>query len=158
MTIPRLSLLILAVILSCKSDKAKAVKPIEINFTKEAELVFIHEKDTIAPLDIELAESEYEQQTGLMHRDAMDMNQGMLFVYEDEKQRPNFYMKNTEMALDLIYINSNYQIIEIHKNAKPFDETPINANQPAQYVLEVNAGFVEKYNISDRFKVSFHKL
>lgn len=154
----RLSFIIcFAIILSCKNEKARTVKPIVINFTKEAELTFIKGKDSITSLDIELAESEYEQQTGLMHRKNMDMNQGMLFVYKDEKPRPNFYMKNTKIALDLIYINSDFQVVEINKNAIPFDEKPINANKPAKYVLEVNSGFVEKYKITDSLMVSFKK-
>lgn len=159
MIIQRLSLaFVLMVFIACKNDKAKTVKPIEISFTKEAELFFLKDNDTLVQLDIELAEDDYEQQTGLMHRNSMPINQGMLFVYEDERPRPNFYMKNTEIALDLIYINSNYQIVEINKEAQPFDETPIKANQPAKYVLEVNAGFVEKYGISDSLVVSFQKI
>lgn len=159
MTIRRLSLVFLiTVILACKNDNAKTVKPIEISFTKEAKFFFLKDNDTLVKLDIELAEDDYEQQTGLMHRNSMEMNQGMLFIYKDERPRPNFYMKNTEIALDLIYINSDYQIVEINKNAQPFDETPINANQPAKYVLEVNAGFVEKYSISDSLIVSFQKI
>ena len=159
MTIQRLSLVfLLTVFLACKNDKAKTVKPIEISFTKEAELFFLKDNDTLVQLDIELAEDDYEQQTGLMHRNSMAMNQGMLFIYKDERPRPNFYMKNTEIALDLIYINSDYQIVEINKNAHPFDETPIKANQPAKYVLEVNAGFVEKYSISDSLVISFQKI
>lgn len=144
--------------LSCKEDKKNEVKPIEISFTKEVELVFYSENDTLVKLDIELAESDYEQQTGLMHRSSMEMNQGMLFIYEDERPRPTFYMKNTQIPLDLIYINAKHEVVEINKNAKPYDENPIRAKEPAQYVLEVNAGFVDKFNITDSLKINFKKL
>lgn len=155
----KLSVLLVFVLLcSCKQDKKNSVKPIEISFNKEAELVFLNDNDTIVNLDIELAKSEYEQQTGLMHRSEMAMHQGMLFVYDDERPRPTFYMKNTKLALDLIYINANKQVVEINKNAKPFDETPIKAEQPAKYVLEVNAGFADKYKISDSLQVNFKIL
>jgi len=149
---------ILFLILACKNEKPKTVKPIEITFKKEAEVYFLKHKDTIKTIDVELAQSDYEQQTGLMHRSTMEMNQGMLFIYQDERPRPTFYMKNTQIPLDLIYINADKQIVEINKNAKPYDENPIRAEQPAQYVLEVNAGFVEQYSISDSLKVSFQKL
>lgn len=143
---------------SCQNKTKKSVEPIAISFTKEAELAFISETDTIVTLDIELAESDYEQQTGLMHRSRMEKNQGMLFIYEDERPRPTFYMKNTQIALDLIYINKDMQVVEINKNTKPYDETPIRATQPAQYVLEVNAGFSDRYNISDSVSVYFKRL
>ncbi|RRO18834.1 DUF192 domain-containing protein [Flavobacteriaceae bacterium 14752] len=148
-------LILLFLVLACKKDKTKTVKPIEIIFEKEAELYFIQGEDTIKTIDLELAESDYEQQTGLMHRASMEMNQGMLFIYQDERPRPTFYMKNTQIPLDLIYINADKKIVEINKNAKPYDENSIQAEQPAQYVLEVNAGFVEKFKINDSLKVDF---
>ena len=143
---------------ACKNEQTNTVKPIEINFNKEAEFVFIKGNDTLVNLDVELAESDYEHQTGLMHRDSMNLKQGMLFIYKDERPRPTFYMKNTQIPLDLIYINSDHQVVEINKNAKPYDENPIGAKQPAQYVLEVNAGFANQFNITDSLRVSFRKL
>jgi len=151
-------MILMLLCLACKSDKPKTVKPIEISFKKEADLVFLKDKDTLVNLNIELAESDYEQQTGLMHRSSMEMLQGMLFIYKDERPRPTFYMKNTQIPLDLIYINADFEVVEINKNAQPYDENPIRANQLAQYVLEVNSGFVEKYNITDSLIVSFNKL
>lgn len=148
-------ILCFSILLSCKSDNKHNVKPITIEFEKEGELFFLKNKDTLVNINIELAKTDYEQQTGLMHRDDMQMTQGMLFIYEDERPRPNFYMKNTKMALDLIYINANKEVVEINRNAIPYDETPIRAQQPAKYVLEVKAGFADKYNISDSLKVEF---
>jgi len=143
---------------SCQNKSNSKVKPIEISFTKEADLAFLKGKDTIVNLDIELAETDYEKQTGLMHRPSMKMTQGMLFMYEDERPRPSFYMKNTQIALDLIYINEKLEVVEINKNTKPYDETPIRATQPAKYVLEVNAGFADQYSISDSVSIQFKRL
>jgi uncharacterized membrane protein (UPF0127 family) len=143
--------------ISCKSDKNQTVKPISIEFEKEGELLFLTDTDTIIKLDIEFAQTDYEQQTGLMHREDMEMTQGMLFIYEDEQPRPAFYMKNTKMALDLIYINSDFRVVEINRDTKPYNESPIGAQQPAQYVLEVNAGFADKYKITDSLKIDFKK-
>jgi len=158
--IKRLVVIVVAfiVLVSCQSNTKSSVKPIEISFTKEADLVFLNGNDTIVGLDIELAETDYEQQTGLMHRSSMDMTQGMLFIYEDERPRPSFYMKNTQIALDLIYINTDMRVVEINRNTKPYDETPIRANQPAKYVLEVKAGFVDKYSITDSISINFKRL
>ncbi len=151
-------LLICFLTLACNSEKKKSVKPITIEFTKEGELFFMKENDTITIIDIEYARTDYEQQTGLMHREDMKMNQGMLFVYEDERPRPTFYMKNTKIALDLIYINAEKRVVEINRNAKPLDETSIRAQQPAQYVLEVKAGFADQFQISDSVTVDFNSL
>ena len=153
-----IGVLVLSVLASCQSKTKNPVKPIEISFTKEANLAFIRQNDTLVELDVELAESDYEQQTGLMHRPSMEMNQGMLFVYDDERPRPSFYMKNTQISLDLIYINKAMKVVEINTNTKPYDETPIRANQPAKYVLEVNAGFSKRYKITDSVTVLFKKL
>lgn len=146
---------LILIVFSCKTEEKKTVKPIKISFKKEGELFFIKNTDTLKQIDIELAESDYEQQTGLMHRDNMKMNQGMLFIYEDERPRPNFYMKNTKIPLDLIYINSNYNVVEINRNAKPLDESPIRAQKPAKYVLEVKAGFAEMFNITDSISIYY---
>ena len=146
------------VFIACNSEKKKNVKPITIEFTKEGELFFMKKKDTITVINIEYARTNYEQQTGLMHRDDMGMDQGMLFVYKDERPRPTFYMKNTKIALDLIYINAEKRVVEINRNAKPFDESTIDARQPAQYVLEVKAGFADKYGISDSVVVDFNNI
>lgn len=148
-------ILVLILLGSCKSDKNQSVKPISIKFKKEGELFFLDKNDTLVLIDIELAETDYEQQTGLMHRDDMEMTQGMLFIYEDERPRPSFYMKNTKIPLDLIYISEKKKVVEINRNAKPFDETPIRAQQPAQYVLEVKAGFADQYQITDSLTVNF---
>lgn len=152
----QLSIIVVLILLgSCKSDKNQSVKPISIKFKKEGELFFLDKNDTLVLIDIELAETDYEQQTGLMHRDDMEMTQGMLFIYEDERPRPSFYMKNTKIPLDLIYISEKKKVVEINRNAKPFDETPIRAQQPAQYVLEVKAGFADQYQITDSLTVNF---
>ncbi len=137
-------------LVSCKEDaKNKEIHTAEISFTKEADLYILNsEKDTLKHLEIELAEDAYEQQTGLMHRPSMKENRGMLFVYPDERPRPNFYMKNTAIDLDLIYINANHKIVDFNKNAQAFKENSLPSEAPAKYVLEVNADSAEKWKLS----------
>ncbi|XMO85283.1 DUF192 domain-containing protein [Algibacter sp. AS12] len=134
-------------LLSCKEDK-KVIKQTEISFTKEGELSIIKASDSTAiKLDIEIADTDFDIQTGLMYRNSMANNQGMLFIFDDEKER-FFYMKNTKIPLDLIYINANKAIVSVQKNAKPFDESSLPSNAPAKYVLEVNAGLVDVWGIA----------
>lgn len=131
---------------ACKDDK-NVVTQTEITFKKEGELKIIKKDSTTVTLDIEIANTEFETQTGLMYRDVMAKNQGMLFIFNDETER-YFYMKNTKIPLDIIYINANKTIVSFQKNAKPMDETSLPSNLPAKYVLEVNAGLVDIWGIS----------
>ncbi|ALJ06249.1 hypothetical protein APS56_14375 [Pseudalgibacter alginicilyticus] len=140
---------------SCRQE-SKTIKQTEVTFKKEADLT-IYKSNTdsiIKKLDIELAETDYDIQTGLMYRDTMKENQGMLFIFEDETER-FFYMKNTRFSLDLIYINANKKIVSFQKNAKPFDEASLPSNAPAKYVLEINAGMVDAWKVSVGDDINF---
>jgi len=141
--------------MSCKKEK-KEIKQVEVSFKKEGELT-IYKTATdsiIKKLDIEIADSDYEIQTGLMYRSSMKSNQGMLFVFPDVRPR-SFYMKNTQFPLDLIFIDNKNTIVSLQKNAKPFDESPLPSNLPAKYVLELNAGLVDKWGINVGDRVSY---
>ncbi len=142
---------------SCKEDK-KAIKQTEVAFTKEGELTLYKTTTDSAKviLDIEIADNEYETQTGLMYRSSMKNNQGMLFVFDDVSER-SFYMKNTKIPLDLIFINGFNTIVSFQKNAKPFDESSLPSNAPAKYVLEINAGLVDTWNLSVGDSISYTK-
>ena len=144
-----LSIALTSAVFSCK-DKTNQQKSItkEVSFTKEGELTLKKaETDSIiATLDIEIADDEYQTQTGLMYRNGMLDSQGMLFVFEDSRPR-SFYMKNTEFSIDIIYINSDKEIVSIQKNAKPYDPTSLPSEGAAQYVLEVNAGLSDTWEL-----------
>lgn len=139
----------------CKEEK-KEVKQTEIKFTKEGELTVFKADSTQIHLDIEIADTEFDRETGLMYRDAMKQKQGMLFIFDDVKER-YFYMKNTRISLDLIYIGDNNKIVSFQKNAKPFDESSLPSNVPAKYVLEVNAGLADKWQLAVNDSISFTK-
>jgi len=141
--------------MSCKKEK-KEIKQVEVSFKKEGELT-IYKTATdsiIKKLDIEIADSDYEIQTGLMYRSSMKSNQGMLFIFPDVRPR-SFYMKNTQFPLDLIFIDNKKTIVSLQENAKPFDESPLPSNLPAKYVLELNAGLVDKWGINVGDRISY---
>lgn len=150
-----LALLITMNISSCKKDK-KTIKPTEVTFTKEGELTLFKTTadSSKVVIDIEIADNEYETQTGLMYRNSMENNQGMLFVFDDVTER-SFYMKNTKIPLDLIFIDEDKTIVSFQKNAKPFDENSLPSNAPAKYVLEVNAGLVDTWELSVGDKIQY---
>ncbi len=133
---------------SCKEKKETKVLTKEVTFTKEGSLRLkkATNDSIVAQLNIEIANDAYQTETGLMYRKSMNTNQGMLFIFEEERPR-SFYMKNTEFALDIIYINSSKKVVNVQKNAKPFDPTSLPSEGPILYVLEVNAGLSDQWNL-----------
>jgi uncharacterized membrane protein (UPF0127 family) len=144
-------------IYSCKENK-KVIKQTEVTFTKEGELTLFKTStdSTKVTIDIEIADNDYEIQTGLMYRKSMKNNQGMLFVFDDVRER-SFYMKNTQFSLDLIFISDTKTIVSFQKNAKPFDESSLPSYAPAKYVLEVNAGLVKAWGLTVGDSVSYNQ-
>ena len=140
---------------SCKDEK-KVIKQTEVSFKKEGELTIFKSDSTQITLDIEIADTDFDIQTGLMYRNAMEKNQGMLFVFDDAQPR-SFYMKNTQISLDLIFINENKTIVSFQKNAKPFDESALPSNAPAKYVLEVNGGLANEWAVSIGDSINFNQ-
>ena len=135
--------------LSCKEvNKNIPVTTTTVSFTKEGELQIkkASSDSIIADLNIEIADDDYSTQTGLMYRNNMENNQGMLFVFPDSEYR-NFYMKNTKISLDIIYISEDKRIVSIQENAMPMDETSLPSEAPAKYVLEVNSGLSKIWSL-----------
>jgi hypothetical protein len=117
-------------------------------FKKEGELTFVDSTgNPTVKIDIEIADNDYERQLGLMNRESMDEMQGMLFIFPEEKFQ-SFWMMNTLFSLDILFINSQKEIVTIHKNTKPLSELSYPSSKPAVYVLEVNAGFCERHNVN----------
>ncbi|MEJ6791575.1 MAG: DUF192 domain-containing protein [Lacinutrix sp.] len=141
---------------SCKGEP-KTIKQAEISFTKEGELT-LYKSTTdsiVTKLDIEIAETPFEIQTGLMYRESMKKNQGMLFVFSNLQER-NFYMKNTRFPLDLIYLDHNKTIVSFQENAQPLDESSLPSNALAQFVLEVNAGLAQEWLLEVGDKMDYY--
>lgn len=143
---------------SCKETIEEKSLTKEITFTKDGQLSLIKaDNDSIiGVLDIEIADTEYKTETGLMYRNSMEENQAMLFVFNNEKPR-SFYMKNTAIALDIIYLNAKKEIVSIQKNARPYDSSSLPSNANAKYVLEVNAGLSDKWQLENGDKIVWEK-
>lgn len=88
---------------------------------------------------VELADNVASRRRGLMFRESMPLDHGMIFDFK-RQQHLSFWMKNTPLPLDLIFIDRRGIIVHIHHNAVPYDETPIPSVHPALAVLEVNGG------------------
>ena len=146
---------------ACKEEEknrdSDIIKNDPIAFEKEGELYLLKNTgDTIKKLDIEIAETSYEHATGLMYRNEMEDTQAMLFTYPSAAIR-NFYMKNTYFPLDIIYYDADSLLVSIQKNAQPRDETSLPSEAPAQFVLEINSGLSDDWNLEKGDKITFTK-
>lgn len=88
---------------------------------------------------VEVADEPRERSRGLMHRTELSRDAGMLFVF-DRPQRVSFWMRNTLIPLDMIFLGPDGVVRHIHENAVPLDETPIPGGQGILAVLEINGG------------------
>ncbi len=129
-------------------------KPYEPAFRKDGELVFLNGKKKLKTISMEIAQTEETRNQGLMFRKTMPDSCGMLFVFE-QMQPLSFWMKNTIMSLDIIFIDNQFKIITIAKNTKPYSEKSIPSASDGMYVVEVNAGFTDKYHIEEGNTITF---
>lgn len=102
---------------------------------------------------IEIADEQSERTQGLMFREQMDSDRGMLFIFEQESNYP-FWMKDTILPLDIIWLNSDKEIVFIKANAEPYSTIPIEPGKNAKYVLEINSGIAEKMDLEIGAKAS----
>lgn len=96
---------------------------------------------------VELADTPKARSRGLMFREHMPRGDGMLFVYE-RPQRATFWMKNTLIPLDMIFVDRTGVVTHIHRGAIPGDTTLIEGGRQVFAVLEINAGLSDRYGLA----------
>lgn len=120
-------------------------------------------RDTIMIDDIELsvqvADTDHSRADGLMFQEELPYDEGMLFIFDDSKKR-TFWMSNMEFSLDIIWIDSQRNVVQIDNNVPPCETTETKAcprydsgGKDVKYVLEVTAGFVDEFNITEDSKI-----
>jgi len=147
--------LILVLLFACRPEKqdmdSGAVvdslpKP-ELQFHHDGELKIFDAKDKeITTFKIEIAQTVDSRMRGLMQRESMEDDQGMLFIHEYPDFH-SFWMKDTYLPLDMIFIDENKRIFYIHENAEPFSEDLIFPDAKALYTLELKAGISKRWNL-----------
>lgn len=153
----RRSLVLAAVLLgaslgasACTAREGAAATPaaagkVDINATHATSPDFVIEplwiETATGRLDyrVEIADDDAERQHGLMYRTSMPDMHGMLFIFPQAKPQA-FWMRNTYMPLDIIYIGEDGRVVSIAANARPFDETSLPSEGPAIGVLEIYGG------------------
>ena len=112
----------------------------------ETKNLVIHTPSQKLNVSVEVADSPHERSIGLMYRKELLANSGMLFIFPEEEEH-SFWMKNTLISLDILFIDKKNTIVFIAEKTTPFSESLITSIIPSSYVLEVNAGYVQEHGI-----------
>ena len=108
--------------------------------------------------EVEIADSDASRAQGLMFRDSMPANHGMLFIHDAEEPQA-YWMKNTRIPLDILYFDTGRKLVSQQRDVPPCsagDACPIYpSNAPARYVLELNAGQAAKLKLQDGSEIRF---
>jgi len=134
-----ITILIVFIISGCTSD------PI----TTSQSILTIRTESGKVNINVEISDTGQKIQQGLMYRESLDEDSGMLFIFQNEKP-VSFWMKNTKIPLDMMFVSADGIINEIKVNVQPCLSDPCTtypSKHPTKYVIEVNAGFSEKSNI-----------
>jgi uncharacterized protein len=106
---------------------------------------------------VEVSDTPDTQTRGLMYRTSLAPDDGMIFLF-DREQNHSFWMKNTSLPLDMIFISRDRRIVGIHPNAEPFSLKPIDVGAPSRAVLEVNAGFAAAHGLAAGDPVTYRNI
>lgn len=123
-----------------------------IPFRQDGTLTFVSGGEDLVTIDIEIAETDSARQRGLMQRSSLPERSGMLFIFDREEPQ-GFWMGNTPLALDLMFVNADSEIVDIDKYNKPYDSSTIASDAPAKYVVEIPAGFSDTWGIGETDRV-----
>jgi uncharacterized membrane protein (UPF0127 family) len=103
---------------------------------------------------VEIADTAAARELGLMYRQHLGQDAGMLFIF-NQPQQLTFWMKNTEIPLDMIFAGADGTVAGIIANAEPFSERQLSVAGDLQYVLEVNGGFAQRHGIKPGDRMQF---
>ena len=155
---------LLAVIASCqkqpediKIDTSDQKDAKLTAFKKQGEVYFQDSlKNLVKKIDVEIADNDDARHLGLMYREGMKEDEGMLFIFPNEEEQ-SFYMRNTVLPLDILFVNAKKQVVKIHRNTTPFSEKSLPSEKPSLYVIEVNSGFTDKFRITEGMQIDWRR-
>jgi len=114
----------------------------------------IHGSGRAVEVSLEVAATPEERARGLMYRNSLAEDSGMLFIF-DQDANQIFWMKNTLIPLDMLFIARDGTVVGVHANATPLSTANIAVGKPSRYVLEVPGGWAERHGIAAGARVEF---
>lgn len=136
----------------CGADTDSETATEELTF-QEGTLAFVRPSgDTLKTISIEIADTDAERQRGLMRQRSLGYDRGMLFIF-DTVDKSGMWMRNTPLPLDIVFVAPDSQVINIARRTTPFSDKNINPAAPKKFVVEVRAGFVDRFGLTDSTRV-----
>ena len=128
----------------------------DIKFEKKSIFMISKKNNKKIRFNVEIADTDLKRKTGLQCKVNMELTEGMLFIWKKEDFR-SFWMKDTSIPLDIIFLNKMFEIIDISYNAKPFSLKSISSKKKAKYVLELNEGVLDSHKFYLKDKIIINK-
>lgn len=149
--------LIILVLFACSSPEKQETEEVqsdrELDFT--ADVRFLRTDLTqISEIKAAVADTDELRSEGLMDVHSLPEDAGMVFTFDNNRAR-SFWMANTPLSLDILFVNSDMEIVRIHRDTKPYSQESIESERPAKYVIEVNAGYTIQHDITEGHLVEF---
>ncbi|PIU48663.1 MAG: hypothetical protein COS94_01030 [Candidatus Hydrogenedentes bacterium CG07_land_8_20_14_0_80_42_17] len=141
----KLVIIISLIIVSCDQN------PIELQNTQ----ITLEGDYRTVVISAEIADEPSERAKGLMNRDSLGEDHGMLFIFPDESVH-TFWMHNTHFSLDMIFIDSNGTIAGIIRRAAPDSDETLAVDKASKYVLEVEGGLCDRIGIGEGKRIELH--
>ena len=113
--------------------------------------------NNISTVEVAVADDDETRSEGLMDVYELPGDAGMLFIFDDESPR-SFWMANTPLSLDILFVNAEMEIIRIHRQTSPYSRENILSEGPAKYTIEVNAGYTQQHDIMEGMRVRFNGI
>lgn len=150
-------LILLTGLVACQGNEQQNVVNMDVPFEKEGRLQFLSPDDSvITAIDIEIADTPESRQQGLMYRRNLRMDQGMLFIFP-QASTGGFWMKNTYIPLDIIFVGPDSQVVSIARNTRIMSEETVDPKGPKQFVVEVPAGFADRFDIDSSTRIRWDR-
>ena len=124
---------------------------------RRAEVLLQRANGNTVTVVVEVADTPDTQTRGLMYRQGLEPDHGMIFLFEDERPH-SFWMKNTQIPLDMIFISRKGEIVGIHPNAEPLSLAPIDVGKPSRAVLEVAGGWAAAHGVAVGDRVTYRNI
>lgn len=140
--------------LGCTDGKKDFVSQKKNSLFTTGKLTIHTNQGATIPLSLEIAASEQARTRGMMFRNHLEENAGMLFVFPSMAVR-RFWMKNTYISLDMLFIDNQGRILGVVENARPGTTTTQTIRQKSKYVLEVNGGWATRHDVHPGDRVVF---
>jgi uncharacterized membrane protein (UPF0127 family) len=152
-------LLLLLITAGCSSgeerpgvdNKAQQQSGRTLTYTASVDFLDI-EGNTVSSVRVAVADDDESRSQGLMDVFELPEDSGMLFIFENEQPR-SFWMANTPLSLDILFVNADMEIIRIHRQTSPYSQDNILSEGPAMYTIEVNAGYAQRHDIVEGMSV-----